>query len=281
VLGVVLGAALIHAAWNALVRGSDDKLVGILAMVIGHVPLGLVAIAVTPAISTASIPYVFSSSVLHSAYAFVLMHAYRHGDLTHVYPIARGVAPALVTIVSVGFLNETIGYWQLMGVVAIVSAVISLGLVGHFSSAVAADASHRATLMAVVTGCFIAAYSLNDGLAARVAGSPWAYYGWVSVGQLIVFGGWACWHQPTVVKSMFVRHKKLCTLTGGGSFIAYGMVIWAYSQAPLAVVSALRETSIIFALLIGVLFLGERFSPWRVLATMLAFAGVVAMRLAG
>ena len=275
VFAVVLVAAVLHAGWNALVKSGEDKLVGVLAMVIGHMALALPAIALAAPVDPKALPWILASGALHSGYALVLMLAYRRGDLTRVYPIARGVAPLLVTAVSVLALGTALGRLEIAGVVAIALGLLSLGLVAPPRAE-----QGGAVLYALLTGGFIAAYSLVDGLGARAAGSPLGYFAWAAVANLATFLPFALWWRPDAVRRTLTRHRRRCLLTGGASFVAYALVVWAFTQAPIALVSALRETSIVAALLIGVLVLREPLSLAKVGATFATLAGAAMIRLA-
>ncbi|MDZ7824562.1 MAG: hypothetical protein U5K75_11365 [Ahrensia sp.] len=163
----VLFAAVLHAVWNALLKHGDDKFLGMTGVMIGHTPLAIAAAAYCPLPEPASYPYIIASMVLHLGYQMFLLTSYRFGDLTQVYPIARGTAPLIVAGASIAFLGITLLPMEIAGVLVIGLGLVSLSFVRHNSGA----RNAKAALLALITGCFIASYSLNDGLGARVAGT--------------------------------------------------------------------------------------------------------------
>lgn len=269
----VLLAALLHAGWNALVKGSADKTLGVLAMTLGHLPFAALALLLLPWPDARALPWVLSGGLIHTGYCLFLANAYRQGDLSHVYPIARGVAPLIVTLVSVLFLGTALGGGQLLGIAAIVLGLVSLALVRERGATGGA-----ATRLALATGGFIAAYSLNDGVGARVSGSPVAYYALVSVVNVLTLVPVVVRRHPGVLARTLARPGQMLA-SGAGSFTAYGIVVWAFTQAPLPLVTALRETGIVFAVLIGVLVMHERLALRQAAAIFVTLAGAAAIRL--
>ena len=275
-LAVIL-AALLHAVWNAMVKGGGDKHLAMCAVVIGQGVFAVPVLFFVPAPDPASFPLMLAGVALHLGYQFFLLSSYRVGDLTQVYPLARGSAPLIVALVSVVFLGAVLSPPQAVAVAFIGLGIMSMSVVRR------ADGQHngKAALLALVTGCFIAAYSLVDGLGAREAGTALGFYGWLTIGNAIAFATiTAVAHPRTLCR---VPANGLCVLVvgGGASFVAYALVIWSFTQAPIALVTALRETSIVFALLIGVFIMGERMNLAKVLSTMTTLAGVALLRFAG
>lgn len=275
---VVLGAALLHASWNALVKHSSDKFLSMSAVVLGHTPFAIVPLLMSPMPGIASWPYIVAGAVLHTGYQLFLLYSYRIGDLTQVYPIARGAAPLIVTFVSVVFLGVHLGHLQLLGVLAIGVGIMSLVLV----RGVEGLGNRNAGFMALATGCFIAAYSLNDGMGARLAGTALGFYCWLTILNSVLFSLVMGFVQPGALGNVvrLANGRKLALIAGGGSFAAYALVTWAFTQAPIALVTALRETSIVFALLIGVVFLKERVNLAKVISVSLSLFGAVLLRIA-
>ncbi|MFQ5437963.1 MAG: EamA family transporter [Paracoccaceae bacterium] len=216
----------------------------------------------------ASWPYIIASTIIHFGYYYLLNRSYRLGDLSLVYPVARGIAPVLVTMGAALTAGEWLGPLALSGVGAVSLGVIALATRG------AAGGHARATIgVAIGTGLMIAAYSVVDGLGVRRSGAPLGYIGWLFIFEIFVAGfvflhnGHRVWRKASVF---------LPGLVGGlVSAGAYGLVIWAKNVAPLGLVSSLRETSVVFATLIGVVFLRER--PWqrRTAASLLVLLGAV------
>jgi drug/metabolite transporter (DMT)-like permease len=272
----VIGAAALHAVWNALVKGGTDKLMSLTAVILGHVPFALVAIAVSPPLDNAALPYIAVGIVLHFGYQAFLLYAYAAGDLTQVYPIARGSAPLIVAVVSITVLGVSLHLIELIAVFIIGVGIVSIALTRR------ADGlrNRRAATFALITGCFIASYSMVDGMGARVAGTALGYFGWLAICNSIVLGIAVAIRAPQTYRSLWREGRGLFWIGGGASFAAYAIVTWAFTQAPIALVTALRETSIVFALLIGVFFLKERLDLMKVLSTMTVLIGAALLRLA-
>ncbi|WP_022704735.1 EamA family transporter [Pseudorhodobacter ferrugineus] len=272
----VIAAALLHASWNAMVKGARDKQLNMIAVVIGHLPLALVALVLSPAPTAASLPYLFTGMALHFGYQLFLLRAYHVGDLTQVYPIARGSAPMIVAAVSIGALGVTLQPIEIAAVITIGIGILSMAFVRGSNG----QRNPQGAKLALITGCFIAAYSLVDGLGARVAGTALGFYGWLAVGNAVLMFGFTALRAPHQLRALHTTGKRVFLLGGSASFAAFALVIWSFTQAPIALVTALRETSIIFALLIGVVFLREKLSPAKLASTAITLAGVALLRLA-
>jgi len=272
----VIGAALLHAAWNALVKSGSDKRVSMGAVVLGHMPLALLAISFAPMPALESLPYLAGGILLHFGYQIFLLQSYQKGDLTQVYPIARRSAPLIVALFSITVLGVHLSLVELLVIAIIGCGIVSLALVRR------ADGLRNgsAATLALATGLFIASYSLVDGLGARIAGTSLGFYGWLAIGNGIVMALFLRMTTPSVFKTIATTRRGVFLIGGGASFAAYALVTWAFTQAPIALVSALRETSIIFALLIGVLFLKERLDLAKVLSTMTTLLGAALLRYA-
>ena len=271
---IIMTAALLHAGWNALVKSGVDKSIGVSAVVLGQGVFGTLALLFTPAPTPQSWAYIFAGATLHTGYQMFLIASYRIGDLTQVYPIARGTAPLLVALVSVLFLGVALTLHELIAITVIGVGIMSLSLVRHGDG----QDNRLAAILALTTGCFIAAYSLVDGMGARISMSPLGFYGWLAILNAVIMLGLTRWQQPDLGPNLW-RAWKVVLLGGGASFAAFGLVIYAFTLAPIALVTALRETSIIFALLIGVFFLKERLSLIKVFSTMITISGVILLRL--
>jgi drug/metabolite transporter (DMT)-like permease len=259
VLSLVLAAALLHASWNALVKAGGDPFVrlAVVNTVGGLCALPLLLLVALPA--PASWPYLFGSVVVHQAYNLTLGYGYRFGDLSHVYPIARGIAPPLVAFAAWAFAGESLGPLGLLAVLVISGGIVSLALAGDGRLV-----AIRPLALALATGMTIAAYTLFDGLGGRVAGEVLGYIAWLFVIDAVPFSVVVAW-----------RYRRRL---GPLSVVAYGLVIWAMSLTPLAAVSALRETSVIIAALIGTRLLREPLGTRRVLAAGLVAAGIVLLQ---
>lgn len=273
---VVLLAAALHAVWNACVKNSGDKFLGMTAIVTGHAPLALLAIPFVPLPEIQSWPYVIAGVVLHVGYQLFLLYSYRIGDLTQVYPIARGVAPLIVAGISVSALGVHLSSMEMLAVLTIATGIMSL----VYSRGSDGLRNTRAAGMALGTGCFIASYSLVDGLGARQAGTALGFYAWLTTINVVVFSLIMNRLKPGLIGRMAREARFLMIFGGGASFSAYALVVWAFTQAPIPLVTALRETSIVFALMIGVLFLNERLNLVKVASTAITLFGAVLLRLA-
>lgn len=272
----VLTAALLHAGWNAVVKGARDKQLNMIAVVIGHLPLALLALATAPTPALASLPYLICGIGLHFGYQLVLLRAYHAGDLTQIYPIARGSAPMIVAAVSVGVLGVTLQPIEVAAVLTIGIGILSMALVRKSDG----QRNPQGAKLALITGCFIAAYSLVDGMGARVAGTAMGFYGWLALGNALLMTALTALRAPHQLRALVTHGKRVFLLGGAASFAAYALVIWAFTQSPIALVTALRETSIIFALLIGVFFLQEKLDLAKLTSTALTLIGVALLRLA-
>jgi len=270
----VLMAAGLHAVWNALVKGNKDKFVSMTAIVVGHAPLPLLVLPFVPLPDVESWPYIAAGVGLHLGYQFFLLFSYRIGDLTQVYPIARGSAPLIVASVSIGFLGVQLSALSLLAIAVIGCAIMSL----VFVRSSAGLRNPGAAALALGTGCFIASYSLCDGLGARQAGTALGYYAWLTLINAALFAGIIRTVRPGVIRRMVTDSRTIAIVGGGASFLAYAIVTWAFTQAPIALVTALRETSIIFALVIGVVFLKEPLNLMKVASTMATLIGVAMLR---
>lgn len=272
----VMLAAMLHAIWNALVKGGSDKHLAMAAVVIGHMPLAFLALFFAPLPAKASYPYLATGIALHFGYQMFLMRSYKLGDLTQVYPIARGTAPLLVAAISVLFLGVTLQPLEILAILTIGTGIISLSLVRQGDG----NRNTHAAMFAFTTGCFIAAYSLVDGIGARIAGTSLGFYAWLSIGNGLLFIGFSMLRNPGLLPKIPRLAKRVFVVGGSASFTAYALVTWAFTQAPIALVTALRETSIIFALLIGVFFLKEKLDLAKVFATLVTLLGAVLLRFA-
>ncbi len=274
VILTTLIAAMLHACWNALAKGAADKHLSMAGVIIGHLPLAVIGLMFVPVPDPACWPYLLGSLVFHFGYQVFLLNSYRIGDLTQVYPVARGIAPLIVALVSVLFLNVVLGWTEMFAITLIATGLLSLGLVRGHSGA----RNPQAALLAAITGCFIAGYSLVDGLGARVAGTAVGFYGWSAIGNAILFAAFLRVSKPGTLRRLWPEGRFVLIVGGAASYTAYALVVWGFTQAPIALVTALRETSIIFALFIGVVFMKERLDLFKLGSTFLTIVGAVLLR---
>lgn len=270
----VLIAALLHACWNAIIKFGDDKLQGMVLLSVAHGLIGLMLIAVFPIPSKESWWLLAGSVLFHLMYKTFLTFAYMRGDLSRVYPIARGTAPMIVLVISLIALSDVMLASQIFGIV-LVGLGITLMAWGVFAHGEERALVPYALLAAVGT----AGYSLFDGLGARVSGSVSGYIGWLFFLDAFLFtvGGVAIKGHAVLPKS--VKIWMLGLIAGVCSVAAYWIAVWAMTLAPIALVTALREVSVLFAILIGVLFFKDKAMVGKIFAGLVIVAGVIAIRL--
>jgi drug/metabolite transporter (DMT)-like permease len=279
VTAAVLLAAVTHASWNALAHHITDKLVGFTLIAGGGVLIGLVLALFAPVPAAAAWPYLIVSALLHVGYMCLLMISFRLGDFGQAYPIARGTAPLLVTVLAAVFAGEVPGGWQAAGVAVSCAGLTGLALWGLRGAGRRPD--WTALGAALATGASIAAYTVVDGLGVRASGSALGYIAWLMVLEGIAIPVWAAyrWRGQLVAE---LRPFALRGLLGAAlSVAAYGLVLWAQTRAALAPISALRESSIIVGAVIGALFFKERFGMPRIVAAGVMVAGIGLMLHAG
>ncbi|GAA3622016.1 EamA family transporter [Microlunatus ginsengisoli] len=277
VVGLVLVAAALHAGWNAVAKNIPDRLAASMLIGLSYLLGGAIGLALLPLPATGSWPYLAASAVLQTVYLILLTAAYRHGDFSQLYPLIRGLAVVQVSLVSVVVLGERLSPIQLVGVSVVAGALIALTFVGPAPQ----SGSRRGVGLAVLTAVCIAGYTLVDGQGVRQSGAPLGYAAALFAVQGITLPI-ACVLLATNSRRLgreLRSHWRLGLLGGTMSLIAYAIVVWAQNQAPLALVSALRETSVLLAGVIGWLFFREPLSPARTALTVVAVAGVVALQL--
>jgi drug/metabolite transporter (DMT)-like permease len=270
----VLAAAVLHASWNAIAKAIPDQRVTAGLLSFAGMVLGAAGVAILPAPAPASWPFIAASSILQTGYLLLLVRAYQHGEFGQVYPLARGLPPLLVTAFSLAVLGERLTGGQLAGVVVVSLALTGLVFAGRVRTAGAGIG------LAATAGLVIALYTVVDGLGVRRSGHALSYTAWLFLleGLLVIGLSWAMYGRGYVRAA--TRSAWLGLFGGVLAGAAYGTVLWAQTQAPLALVSALRETSLLFAGVIGTVVFGERFSPVRLVATIAAVAGIALVRIA-
>ncbi|MCE2517763.1 MAG: EamA family transporter [Alphaproteobacteria bacterium] len=273
----ILSAAFLHALWNFLVRKSDDKALGMAGVILGHVPLGVAGMLYAGLPSWEVWPLVMVSGGFHLCYQIFLLNAYRFGELTQVYPIARGSSPLIVTVVTVTVFSAELTTAHLMGI-----TVISLTIIGHgLHQYRIVKASPTSLLLALLAGLCIAGYTMVDGHGTRQAGSALSFYGASTIMNALMFVPYLLMREKGTMTKLKQRDGiKLLVIGGTASYLAYATVLWAVLFAPIAVVSSLRETSVLFALLLGTVFLRERLTLAKIAMTVLVLTGIIILRLA-
>ena len=270
----VLGAALAHAIWNAMIKSSRDVLLDMTLVVLfaGVVTAPFMLAVEVPV--AAAWPYIIASMVLHLGYYVALVGAYRAGDLSHGYPIMRGIAPLIVSVSALAWLGEAPTPTVWAGVLLICGGVLSLGFAGF------RWAESRVSLgWALTNAVIIASYTLVDAAGVRAAGRAESYVVWLFTLDALPFTLLILWLKKKELTS-YTRQFWLRGLVGGAlSAGAYGVVLWAMTRAPVAAVAALRETSVIFAALIGAWLLKEGHIARRVAGAITVAAGVIALKI--
>jgi drug/metabolite transporter (DMT)-like permease len=271
----VLGAGMLHAGWNALLKsaGGGDPLLDTATVVAGSTVCSLLVLPFVPLPDAAAWPFIATSTVIHVAYYLTLAQAYRTGDLSFAYPLMRGTAPLLVTVLGAVFLRELPQPHVIAGIV-----LISIGIIGI---AFARREQHppAAAWWAFANAAIIAVYTLVDGTGARASGNALAYVLWLTFIEGVVYLGWIRSHRGAPAIG-YVRNQWRRGLLGGFcSVAAYAIVLWAMTRAPVAAVAALRETSVIFAALIGALWLKEGFGLARLAGAATVVVGVATLKL--
>ena len=270
----VLGAALLHAGWNAIIKTGLSKQTSMFLLSVGHALIGF-AFALTKPFPAAEVwPWLLASGLIHMAYQLFLAYAYEQGDLSRVYPIARGAAPMMVLLVSVLFLSDEMGVMDYVGVFVLGTGIAFMAR-GVFTN----GESRRLLPFAFVSALARAGYTLADGLGARVAGDPLQYVGWLMMLSASFYTPAAIALRGVEVIRASRRDWLMGLIAAAASFAAYAIAVWAMTVAPLALVAALRETSILFAVLMGWLLFGDRMDRGKIIAAVLIVSGVVLTRL--
>ncbi len=269
-VGLALFAAILHATWNAFLRTGADRLWTVTVMSVSSTLAALPFAAVLPLPAAPAWPFIAASAGLQVGYSLFLVAAYRQGELGQVYPIVRGSVPLLVALGGFVLAGERLSPLQLAGIALVASGIMSLAL-GR------ARAAASSIGYALATGAIIAAYATVDAMGVRVAGNSTAYTAWV----LLVYGVL----QPAAFVArrgrlhIDVRSPETLRALLGGVFalLGYGVVVAAFALGPAGPITAIRETSVVFAVLIGRLFLGEALTTRRIVACLVVAAGAVCL----
>jgi len=272
---LVLLSAVLHAIWNSMASKYKNKNVSIPAIVYGHVPACVVAVIILPMPSIESFPYIFLSALIHQGYQNFLLTAYQTGKFTTVYPVARGFGPLVATVISVIFLGVYLKVFTLLSILLISTGVIFIGL---FSKSVIKN--YKILYTSLATGIFIGIYSVVDGYAARISGSAISYMSWVFILSALFFPVvLKLRKQKNILKKTLTEGKFVFWVGGFFSYIAYVITVWAFTKAPIPMVSALRESSIIIAIFIGYFYLKEKINIYKIFSILLIFVGVIGLKL--
>ena len=271
---LVLFATVMHAVWNGMVKNHPDKVVAISSIVFGHFPLSIIAIILLPVPSPDCIPYIIASAIVHQGYQWYLLSAYQIGDLTKVYPIARGFGPLVATIISILILGLFLDSIIIFSILLICVGIMILGLFDKENK------NFKVLQLSLFTGFFIGLYSLIDGYGARVSLSAIVYMSWSFIlSSLLFLVVLRIKKQKNIIQNVVKKAKKIFWIGGSLSYIIYVIVVWAFTKAPIPMVAALRETSIFFSILIGYFFLQEKITTTKVISIILIVIGVIGIKL--
>jgi drug/metabolite transporter (DMT)-like permease len=271
----VLGAGFLHASWNAILKSSagGDAVLDTAAVVGGASLWGLVVLPFVALPDPAAWKYIAASSIIHFGYYVTLAHAYRTGDLSFAYPLMRGSAPLIVTVLGSLILRELPGPQMAAGIVLISAGILSIAFVQRRKH------SPAAAYWAFANAAIIACYTLVDGAGARASGNAVSYVIWLIFLEGLPFMAWVAARRGRPAIDYLRRSGRTAILGGGFSLAAYGIVLWAMTRAPIAAVAALRETSVLFAALIGSLILKEGLGWRRLAGAASVVVGIFALKL--
>ncbi len=279
-MAAVLTAALMHALWNSLVKSAGDKFMTSARVCMWCGIIAAAVAAATPWPAAAAWPYVVASAIIHIVYFVLVGRLYRTADLSVAYPLMRGLAPLIATVIAATWLGERPSALGLSGVLALVAGVFAMGVSGLSQGRIDA-ASLR---VAVINAAIIAVYSVIDGQGARLSGPTtahaFAYNAWADGLTAVLYAPLLAAWRGRSTWSEYLREPGRAAAGGAAAFIGYALVVWAMTRAEIGAVAALRECSVVFAALIGVLALGEPFRRARAAATLLILAGVAALKFA-
>ena len=271
IVALVLCAAVLHATWNALLKSGGDRFRSIVVMTVAAALATLPALAILPLPRAAAWPAILLSCALHAGYNLCLVRAYAYGDLGQIYPVARGSSPLLVMVGAAIAAGEHPTGLTVLGIALISFGIVSLAR-GRGAGAPAGIG------MALATGAFIAAYTVTDGLGGRLSGNPLSYAAWLfALDGIPLMVLYLLRRRGAPAGIAFDRETAKSAVGGVVSLLAYTAVIWAASIGPMGPVSALRETSVVFAALIGWAFLGETLTLRRLLSCCLVALGAIVL----
>ena len=275
VFGAVIFAAFLHASWNVLVKLKLDPFssVVLLQTVLGIFGLGLLVVFGLP--PREAWPYALVSGVVHTFYLSFLAKAYEKGDFSLTYPILRGTAPLFTLIGSVTFAGDYISWQAAAGILVLIAGLMALA----FAKTGQLETRGQAVFYALLTAVTISCYTIIDGLGARAAGNPSQYAGLTFFTFGIFIFCFALWRRGRALMPALLPHWKRGIIGGSVSAVAYWIIIWCMVQAPIAMVAALRETSVLFGIMLSSYFLKERLTPIRIAGGVLIVAGAAILRL--
>lgn len=276
VFTAVLAAAVMHAAWNALIKVRVDRFASISLTALGMTCTALPILPFVAFPNAAMWPWITASVFIHMGYRLFLVRAYDFGDLSQTYPLARGTAPLVTTLGGIILVGEFPGMLAVCGIVLLSIGTFFMSVRGGSKIG---GLNKAAVGYALITSLFISGYTLTDGIGARLGETAVSYAAWLYVLDGICAMIIGFYYRGRGLLTILAAEWKIGLLTGFLSAASYAIAMWAMTRAPIASVAALRETSILFAMAISVLLLGERMTAWRGAAALSILAGMIALRL--
>lgn len=273
---VLLCAAFLHSSWHAMIKVSGDRLVGLAGMNVVSALVSLPALLLVPVPGAAVWPVLGLSVVLHNAYKIGLAQIYRHGDLGHAYPIARGFSPLFATLIAIAALGEFPGPWNVAGIFLISAGILTMAT---SDDRIGRNANPKLLQAAAATGLMVACYSVVDAFGARLNRDWFGFAVWLMVLDGVAFVAVVNLLRGRLLWQTIARQWRVTLTSGLLGTGAFGAFLWALSQGPIGPVSALRETSVLFASLIGMVVLKERRSPRRMAGVLLIAGGIAVFAL--
>jgi len=271
---IVLFASFTHAIWNGMVKNHQDKAIAISGIVFGRLPLSIIAIIFLPLPTAESIPYLIISVIIHQGYQWFLLSSYEIGDLTKVYPIARGTGPLFATIISISFLGLVLDSLIILSIGFVCGGILTLSLFDKSKK------NYQIIKYSLLTGLCIGLYSITDGYGARVSLSAVSFISWTFIinaflHPLVI----SLKNEKNIIERVKKNGKKMFFIGGSLDYLTYMIIVWAFTKAPIPMVGALRETSIFFSIFIGYFFLKEKITPAKIFSIILILAGVIGLKI--
>ena len=275
VFTAVIIASMFHATWNGMVKKHSNKVTALSAIILGHVPISIIAVIFLPMPSFDSLPYIIVSAFIHQGYNWFLLKSYSVGDLTKVYPIARGFGPIIATIISIFFLGLIISKASILSISLVCAGIIIISLFGYKTIN-----NLNIIKYSLITGFFIGLYTVIDGYGARVSLSAISYMSWGFILSAMLFPILLKINKyDNIFRNIINDGKAIFWIGGSISYLVYGVVIWGFTKAPIPMVSALRESSIVFIIFIGIFFLDEKINLAKIISIILIFLGVIGLKI--
>jgi drug/metabolite transporter (DMT)-like permease len=270
VFGIILFAAALHAIWNAIVKDGDDRLMTTVLVTGAAALIAVTALPFLPAPARASWLFIAVSAIVHIGYFALIARTYRAADMSQAYPLMRGAAPVLVAVASVVFLRAPLTPLAWLGIAVTCAGILAMA---------AGRQRGPGAGFALANAGVIAAYTLIDGIGVRRSGAPPAYALWIFLLAGAPLAAWGVASRRRAFRRYVARNWRPGMVGGVGTVVSYGLALWAMTIAPIAIVSALRETSILFGAAISGFVLKEKLSPARIAGACVIAAGAVVLRL--